>query len=327
MKSIFVAISFALVASLSAQTVIAEECKRHSLSKAMSQELRSLQYRVRSGLNYDAIQRDLKRLQSDASCYEAQVLQAVSIEANAFSKVPARAIPALALLYQNIGENDQRYPLVLRALGKNYAMTGQIADLQELIDLHPNAPEKVKEYWVTSLALAHAQNGDYEAAKAIVDEATLQDTPSAEHFLVAIAIYELIGDASAVERLSAEANALYGELRWPTPLEGMGSNRFEVLYRTRFDPALSDAAPIKPPLPRYPRRAAELGKNGSCEVRFDVSKEGKPVNIEAECTSNLFKSEAERAVSEVEFDPLIYKGKPYVRTGVVYPLEFTISRR
>lgn len=326
-KSTFAAIGFAAIASFVAQPSIAEDCEKHDISKTFSEELRGLQYRVRSGLNYEAIQRDLNRLSSDASCHERRILRAVSIEADAFSKSPTTALPALYLLYQNIDEDDQRYSRTLRALGKNYAMTGRVGDLQGLIDLHPNAPESVLDYWITSLALVHAQNGNYDAAKSVVDDFTNQDAPPPGHFLVAIAVYELIGDTNKVEKLRAEANDLYDELWWPAPLEGMSNDRFDVLYRRRFDPALSDAVPIKPPVPTYPRRAAQLGKDGRCDVWFDVSKEGKPVNIEAKCTSKLFKDEAERAISKVDFEPLIYKGKPYVRPRVVYPLEFKIGRR
>ena len=316
-----------MIAILLAQTSIGDECDTRETSVAFRNELAGLQYRVRSGLNYEAIQSDLSRLSSGASCHETRLLQAVSIEADAFSKMPPVAIPALSLLYENMDQNDQRYSRVLRALGKNYAITGRISELQNLINSHPNAPNKIVEYWVTSLALAHAQNGDYDAAKPVITEFIRQETPPPGHFLVAIAIYELIGDANDVERLNTYANTLYGELRWPTPLEGMGNDKFEVLYRTRFDPALADAFPIRPPIPRYPRRAAELRKEGRCDVWFDVSEEGKPINIAADCTSRLFKKEAERAVSQVEFEPLVYKGKSYVRPGVVYPLEFSIARR
>jgi protein TonB len=39
----------------------------------------------------------------------------------------------------------------------------------------------------------------------------------------------------------------------------------------------------------------------------------------------VFKSEAERAVSKVEFAPKIVRGKAVERRNVVYPLEFNIS--
>ena len=86
-----------------------------------------------------------------------------------------------------------------------------------------------------------------------------------------------------------------------------------------------DAQPIRPPLPSYPTRAAERGIEGDCEVRFDVDPRGKPYNIVADCTDDVFTREAERAVGKVEFAPKIVKGAPVGRKNVVYPLSFTLQ--
>ncbi|MBR9834458.1 MAG: TonB family protein, partial [Alphaproteobacteria bacterium] len=86
-----------------------------------------------------------------------------------------------------------------------------------------------------------------------------------------------------------------------------------------------DAQPIRPPLPTYPTRAAERGVEGSCDVRFDVDTRGRPYNVQATCTDNVFKREAERAVSRVEFAPKIVRGAAAERKNVVYPLEFKLS--
>lgn len=87
-----------------------------------------------------------------------------------------------------------------------------------------------------------------------------------------------------------------------------------------------DAQPIRPPVPTYPNRAAERGTEGSCDVRFDVDTRGRPYNVKAECTDSVFKREAERAVSRVEFAPKIVRGKAAERRNVVYPLEFKLAR-
>lgn len=305
-----------------------EACRTKKVSEPVLKELRSLQYRVRRGLNYDAIQSDLDRLRSDANCYEQKVLQAVAIEADAFSRTPERALPALYLLYQQISKEDRRYPMVLRALGKNYGMLARVNDLQGLIDLHPDAPVKIMEYWQTSLAMAHAQNGDPDTAIAVIRAFVANEEQiTAETFRVAIAIYELADDSAEIEKIQSMADTVLGELKWPLALDGMGDQKFEILYRRRFDPALSDAAPLTRPIPRYPPRAIERWKEGHCDVHFDVSEDGKPINVSADCTSTLFKKEAERAVSEVVFEPLVYKGKTYIRRDVVYPLSFNLKRR
>ena len=86
-----------------------------------------------------------------------------------------------------------------------------------------------------------------------------------------------------------------------------------------------DAQPIRPPVPTYPSRAAERGIEGSCDVRFDVDTRGEPYNVTADCTDRVFKREAERAVSRVEFAPKIIRGQAAERRNVVYPLEFTLA--
>ncbi len=108
----------------------------------------------------------------------------------------------------------------------------------------------------------------------------------------------------------------------PSELPDTNLNDFQI------DPvAISDrdAQPIRPPLPTYPTRAAERGVEGSCDVRFDVDTRGRPYNVQATCTDNVFKREAERAVSRVEFAPKIVRGAAAERKNVVYPLEFKLS--
>ena len=86
-----------------------------------------------------------------------------------------------------------------------------------------------------------------------------------------------------------------------------------------------DAQPIRPPVPTYPNRALERGTEGDCQVRFDVDVRGRPYNVEADCTNSVFKREAERAVSRVEFAPKIVGGEARERRNVVYPLVFSLD--
>ena len=117
----------------------------------------------------------------------------------------------------------------------------------------------------------------------------------------------------------------------PTPsIQGAAPTelRFDRLNSLAVDPVAindRDAQPIRPPIPNYPQRAAERGTEGSCDVRFDVNTRGKPFNIEADCSDNVFKREAERAVSRVEFAPKIVRGQAVERRNVVYPLEFRMD--
>ena len=86
-----------------------------------------------------------------------------------------------------------------------------------------------------------------------------------------------------------------------------------------------DAKPIQPPIINYPTRALERGITGSCEVAFHVDTSGRPYNIDAICTNNLFRREAMRALSRVEFTPKIINGTAVERRNVVYPLVFSLA--
>ena len=128
-----------------------------------------------------------------------------------------------------------------------------------------------------------------------------------------------------------KVSATKSNINLPTPqIEGAAPTELNLgrMQSLAIDPvAISDrdAQPIRPPVPTYPQRAAERGIEGSCEVRFDVDTRGKPYNIQATCSDNVFKREAERAVGRVEFAPKIVRGKAAERRNVVYPLEFKLQ--
>jgi protein TonB len=126
-------------------------------------------------------------------------------------------------------------------------------------------------------------------------------------------------------------SATKSSINLPTPkIDGAVPQNLDLgrMKSLAIDPvAVSDrdAQPIRPPTPSFPQRAAERGISGSCDVRFDVDTRGKPYNVQATCTDNVFKAEAERAVSRVEFAPKIVRGQAVERRNVVYPLEFNIQ--
>ena len=128
-----------------------------------------------------------------------------------------------------------------------------------------------------------------------------------------------------------KVSATKSQIDLPTPrIEGAAPTDLNLgrMDSLAIDPvAISDrdAQPIRPPTPSYPQPAAERGTEGSCEVRFDVDTRGRPYNITATCTDNVFKREAERAVSKVEFAPKIIRGQAAERKNVVYPLEFKLA--
>ncbi|MEM5517097.1 TonB family protein [Henriciella sp. AS95] len=126
-------------------------------------------------------------------------------------------------------------------------------------------------------------------------------------------------------------SATRSDIDLPTPnIQGSAPTELNIqrLDSLAIDPvAISDrdAQPIRPPVPTYPSRAAERGIEGTCDVRFDVDTRGRPYNVQANCSDSVFKREAERAVSRVEFAPKIVRGQPAERRNVVYPLEFQLD--
>lgn len=126
-------------------------------------------------------------------------------------------------------------------------------------------------------------------------------------------------------------SATKSSINLPTPKidgavpQGLDLGRMQSLAIDPVAVSDRDAQPIRPPTPSFPQRAAERGLSGTCDVRFDVDTRGKPYNVSATCSDNIFKSEAERAVSRVEFAPKIVRGQAVERRNVVYPLEFKIQ--
>jgi len=122
------------------------------------------------------------------------------------------------------------------------------------------------------------------------------------------------------------------DINLPTPqIEGVAPTqvKFDRVQSLDINPvAISDrdATPmIRPPVVTYPSSALSRGTEGECQVSFDVDVRGRPYNVEADCTSNVFRREAVRAVGKVEFAPKIVKGKATERRNVVYPVVFKLS--
>ena len=82
---------------------------------------------------------------------------------------------------------------------------------------------------------------------------------------------------------------------------------------------------VRQPLPVYPRRAAERGISGTCNVAFSIDPRGKPFRVSAVCSDPVFVSEAESSVSKAEFAPQLADGQFVTVTGLEYPLEFKLG--
>ncbi|MEM5515934.1 energy transducer TonB [Henriciella sp. AS95] len=86
-----------------------------------------------------------------------------------------------------------------------------------------------------------------------------------------------------------------------------------------------NAKPISPPVPTYPSNAAMTGREGVCEVMFDVNKSGAPEEILTACSSPEFNASAFNAVSSVRFGPKVVDGRNVRRLNVVYPLQYCLG--
>jgi len=85
-----------------------------------------------------------------------------------------------------------------------------------------------------------------------------------------------------------------------------------------------DAAPLSPPVVKYPAFAEFFGLTGYCDVRFAISETGLPIQVRPSCTHTVFCEASREAVGAVRFRPKTEDGVPVVRTKVVYPIEFAM---
>ncbi len=95
--------------------------------------------------------------------------------------------------------------------------------------------------------------------------------------------------------------------------------------RGNFKIAVSDrdAQPLVRIPPIMPTRA---DKSGHCTVRFDVSPEGQPFNVEATyCTQSLFSRSSIKSVQKWKYNPKIVDGRSVARSGVESKITFRLT--
>ncbi len=83
---------------------------------------------------------------------------------------------------------------------------------------------------------------------------------------------------------------------------------------------------VRAPSPSMPAIAMTRGISGSCDVLFDVDTRGRPFNLTAQCTDEIFRAEAIRAVSKAEFLPKVSQnGIAVEQHGAIYPIAFEVK--
>ncbi len=71
-----------------------------------------------------------------------------------------------------------------------------------------------------------------------------------------------------------------------------------------------DMIPLAIPTPEYPRRAAQRGTEGYCEVRFTVTAQGRTSDIVVgDCPDRIFERSSIKAAGKLKFKPKVVDGK------------------
>jgi protein TonB len=103
-----------------------------------------------------------------------------------------------------------------------------------------------------------------------------------------------------------------------TPELNSGSVSFNVSDR--------NAQPLVRIPPQYPPRAAERGIEGHCDMRFNVSPDGTPIDVQVvNCTSSLLSRASVRAVERWRYSPRVVDGVAQTRVGVETRIDFQLA--
>ena len=87
-----------------------------------------------------------------------------------------------------------------------------------------------------------------------------------------------------------------------------------------------DAQPLVRIPPIFPPRFMQGNNSGYCKVRFDVSPEGQPFNVDAYlCSTRSIKSATVKSVQKWKYNPKIVDGRPVARSGVESTIKFNLQ--
>lgn len=98
--------------------------------------------------------------------------------------------------------------------------------------------------------------------------------------------------------------------------------------KANFKIAVSDrdAQPLVRIPPIFPPRFLQGDNSGYCKVRFDVSPEGAPFNVQTTtCTSSQLERATTKSVQKWKYNPKIVDGRPVSRTGVESTIRFDLQ--
>lgn len=103
-----------------------------------------------------------------------------------------------------------------------------------------------------------------------------------------------------------------------------------LMRKVKCDPATCSERPrfVSGRTPHYPRKAFKKGQSGVVRVLFDVTANGRVVNLRIlESTSEDFTESVEKALSDWQFVPAKFNGKPIVFADVPLQIPFDLEGR
>lgn len=103
-----------------------------------------------------------------------------------------------------------------------------------------------------------------------------------------------------------------------------------LMRKVKCDPATCSERPrfVSGRTPHYPYKAFKKGQSGVVRVLFDVTANGRVVNLRIlESTSEDFAESVEKALSDWQFVPAKFNGKPIVFADVPLQIPFDLEDR
>lgn len=86
-----------------------------------------------------------------------------------------------------------------------------------------------------------------------------------------------------------------------------------------------EAVPVRQPIPDYPAAALRKGLEGDCTVYFSIDAAGRPFNVDAQCSDQVFESSSERAVRKALFAARVKDGVAIGQDNLVYPIVYKLN--
>ena len=326
----FIFSALILVSWASADDPLQSECASPAGSEDISRQIEQWlesSFFDRSGIQYDELQAVLER--GDHSCGDKIALQTASKLLDL--RRHASDTAADSALY--IINNSEHYDPVakgsaVRTLIAHYKTNQQF---EHLIALSRQPVVTEQAYTLVAARDAYLLSlvalGQEEAALELMRPLAEQPMNGQDWWFLNFgsALAQRLNDADLAAAFQRRADKLFKPRLEFDFREGLEGDRLTKMI-TQETVAVEQQAweVIKAPKPKYPRRALNRMKSGFCNVQFDISSEGAPINVKAFCSDDVFVRESEKAIQNARMR--ILDPNPQMVLGVSYPLEYSVGR-